>query len=314
MPDTKITALTANTSPIATDIMPMVDDPGGTPATQKITMADLQSLMAAGMYPGGRLTLTTATPVTTADVTGATTLYYTPYIHDNIRLYDGATWRTVAFTEKSITLVGTTASKPYDVFGYLSGGTLALELLIWTNATTRATALTYQNGRLVKTGAETRLYLGTIYVNSSGGQTDSSVSKRFVWNYYNRVRRVLYMAEATQHNYNSTTIRSWNNDATQITQFIVGVVEDPIILNLWSDQWTGAGWAGLGYDATNAIISTVNYPINSHTGTDAGERWSQMTSFTHYPTAGYHYYSAVEKADSGTVTFDKYFQNHIIMG
>jgi hypothetical protein len=40
MADQKITALPANTTPAVTDIIPMVDDPGGTPATQKITYAD----------------------------------------------------------------------------------------------------------------------------------------------------------------------------------------------------------------------------------------------------------------------------------
>lgn len=41
MADTKITALTENTAPIATDILPMVDDPSGTPATQKTTITNL---------------------------------------------------------------------------------------------------------------------------------------------------------------------------------------------------------------------------------------------------------------------------------
>lgn len=41
MADTKITALTENTAPIATDILPMVDDPAGTPLTQKVSITNL---------------------------------------------------------------------------------------------------------------------------------------------------------------------------------------------------------------------------------------------------------------------------------
>lgn len=41
MADLKITELTENTAPIGTDLIPMVDDPGGTPATQKITLTNL---------------------------------------------------------------------------------------------------------------------------------------------------------------------------------------------------------------------------------------------------------------------------------
>ena len=43
MADAKWTALTENTSPLGTDIMAMVDDPGGTPASQKITITNLMT-------------------------------------------------------------------------------------------------------------------------------------------------------------------------------------------------------------------------------------------------------------------------------
>lgn len=46
MANQTIVDLTANTAPIATDIMPMVDDPGGTPATQKVTLANLDTFFS----------------------------------------------------------------------------------------------------------------------------------------------------------------------------------------------------------------------------------------------------------------------------
>jgi hypothetical protein len=55
MADQKITALTANTTPATTDILPMVDDPSGTAATQKITFADLLKVinsLTADTAPG----------------------------------------------------------------------------------------------------------------------------------------------------------------------------------------------------------------------------------------------------------------------
>lgn len=57
--------------------------------------------------PCGRLTLTTATPETTADVTAATILYYTPYKGDIISLYDGSNWVPASFVEVSIPLTTT---------------------------------------------------------------------------------------------------------------------------------------------------------------------------------------------------------------
>jgi hypothetical protein len=47
MADKKITELAENTAPIETDIFPMVDDPGGSPVTQKVTRQNLLKLVAA---------------------------------------------------------------------------------------------------------------------------------------------------------------------------------------------------------------------------------------------------------------------------
>lgn len=44
MADAKITALSANTTPLGTDVTVIVDDPGGTPATQKITLANQNAI------------------------------------------------------------------------------------------------------------------------------------------------------------------------------------------------------------------------------------------------------------------------------
>ena len=52
MADTKITALTANTTPLTTDLLAMVDDPGGTPATQKVTVANFLTLK---IFPRGHI-------------------------------------------------------------------------------------------------------------------------------------------------------------------------------------------------------------------------------------------------------------------
>lgn len=67
MADTKITALTENTAPLTTDVLPLVDDPAGSPASQKVTIANL--LVAAS--PRGHiwgLTMSNAGGDTTNDI------------------------------------------------------------------------------------------------------------------------------------------------------------------------------------------------------------------------------------------------------
>lgn len=49
MADKKITELTAlGAAPAGTDILPMVDDPGGSPVTKKVTVANLLAAQTAG--------------------------------------------------------------------------------------------------------------------------------------------------------------------------------------------------------------------------------------------------------------------------
>ncbi|MBK8108690.1 MAG: hypothetical protein IPK42_24900, partial [Betaproteobacteria bacterium] len=139
--------------------------------------------------PGGRLTTESGVPVSTSDRTAQSTLYYTPYVHNIINLWDGSQWKPITFTEHTVTggaLSGLTSGKPYDVFAYLSSGALATELLVWTNDTTRATAVTLQDGRYCKSGDKTRLLLGTIYTTGTT-TTEDSVANRYVWNIYNKV-------------------------------------------------------------------------------------------------------------------------------
>src|ERR1700675_30718 len=121
-----------------------------------------------------RLTLTTGVPVTTSDVLAAGTLYLTPYIGKHISLYDGTIWQVLLTAEISLALT-LTNGKPYDIFAFINAGVPALEILVWTDDVTRATALAYQDGVLVKSGAVTRRYLGTLYATSAN-QTEDSVA------------------------------------------------------------------------------------------------------------------------------------------
>jgi len=65
MADLKITELTENTTPILTDILPMVDDPAGTPVTKKVTLTNIKAL---GMLNSKIITGTRDMTAATADV------------------------------------------------------------------------------------------------------------------------------------------------------------------------------------------------------------------------------------------------------
>lgn len=244
----------------------------------------------------GRLTLTTAVPVTTSDVTAATTLYFTPFRGNRIATYSGSAWTISAFTEKSITLAGLTAGLPYDAF--IVDSTLALELTAWTNTTTRATALVMQDGVLCKTGSLTRRYVGTICIKATG-QCEDSLLNRFVSNYYNRVERPLQVFDATDSwTWNSATWRQARATAGNKVEFVTGVTEE-LVRAVSQALSTPDGAVGVGLDATNANSAQLFHNINGSANAQLGH-----AEYRGYPAAGYHYLAWIEYARTGTVTFN----------
>jgi hypothetical protein len=250
----------------------------------------LETLLGLGAGPvcEGRLTLTTGSPITTANVTAATVLYFAPYRGGRVSLWSlGFGWKVYRFDELSITLTGKTANKNYDVFLYDNAGTLTLELVEWTNDSSRATAIVLLDGVYVKIGDGTRLYLGTIRITGTTGQTEDSETRRFVWNFYNAVSKFLTLLVSGQHTYTAGAQRLWNNDATK-AEFLIPVVGGPLLLNtiaVYSGNTGGAvnssyalmdgGSVGYGYDFTPS-------------GLQGG--WHSRTAPTMFACGmGYHY-------------------------
>ncbi len=249
----------------------------------------------------GRLTLETGVAVSTSAQTDKTTLYFTPFRGNRISLYDGSAWADYTFSELSLSISAFTASKPYDIFIYNNAGTLTLEGLVWTNDTTRATALVLRDGIYCKTGALTRRYLGTIYMDAASKCQDKE-SHRYVWNYYNRIPRKLKVSESTiSWNYTTATWRSANNSTSNRVNLITGVAENPVNLRVMvSTTQTSAAYraAGIGLDKTNGNDADLAY-FNNGAGSGA-----ISASYYAIPTVGFHYFQWTEQAEAvGTCTW-----------
>lgn len=251
-----------------------------------------------------RLTLTTGTPVTSSDVAVATTIYCTPYKGNRIGLYNGSAWNIRTSAEFSLALGTLTSGLPYDVFCYDNAGTPTLEFLAWTSVSARATALAYQDGVLVKSGAATRRYLGTFYTISTTQTCDSSTAGRYLWNYYNRVRRPMRKTDATATwTYTTATYRQANNSTANQIEFVVGVAEDSVDVSVISSCANSAGTTlalGIGIDSTtvnSAIVRTSNNSTNTIMTVTAQGIASPLA-------AGRHYLAWLEwSTASGTTTW-----------
>lgn len=250
---------------------------------------------------GGRLTLTSNTPVTTSDVSGASTLYYTPYpgsqFSGKIRLYNSSKWQIYTFDEISLSLSGLTSGKNYDIFIYDNAGTLTLELSsAWTNDTTRNDALTLQDNVYIKSGSVTRRYIGTLRTTGTT-TTEDSETKRFLWNYYNRVQGKLKKVEATASwAYVTAAYRAANNSTANRVEIVTGLADKPIHLTcavqFSTSSGTGvAGIPGIDEDGTASndadITQFLEVPVS-------GFQHHGLAQMTKTPTLGYHYYQWTE--------------------
>lgn len=256
----------------------------------------------------GRLTLVSGTPVPSADVTTARTLYYTPYIGNGIVLYDGSSWGLYSFTELSLSFLGASSSSVYDLFAYVSSGTVTLERQIWSTSTTRLTNLTRQDGVLVKSGDATRRYLGTIRTSSDvNGAIDDTRTTRTVWNYYNRVQRSIEVADATASwTYTTATWRQARATATNQAAVVNGWIEETLQLQLMvtaGNTNTGVEMAvGIGADSTTAP-SVEAMVADGMTAAAAGKQ-TLHSAYAFLIGIGYHFFPWLEISDAtGTTTW-----------
>lgn len=270
-----------------------------------------QTQTEAITVPGGRLTLETGVPASSSDQTAKSTLYYTPYSGNRIDLWDGSIWRPFLFAETSLSLL-LTNNKNYDVFGYINTGTNTLNLELstaWTTDTARATALTTQDGILVKSGASTRRYLGTLRASGTN-TTEDSLRRRFVWNYYNRTTRLLAATEtvATSWTYTTNTWRQANATTTNQVNFVVGADDTFVALQvsvvLGNSVSGNGGLAAVGYDTTadsTQMPNGVSRIATLRTGS-ANHIITGISTNSGYPTAGHHFCSWNEIGPGAGIT------------
>jgi hypothetical protein len=280
----------------------------GTNITLQRNPITVSAVLQSNAMVQGRLTLSSTLPVTTNDVTGAGTLYLLPFRGDKVAIFNGSIWQTNTIPSGgvSLSLSGLTASLPYDVFAYLSGNTVTLQAVAWTNATTRATALATQNGIYVKSGSPGYLYLGTFYTTGTGTTEDSQLN-RLCWNYYNRVRRPMARFESTASwTYATQAWRQANANTANQLAAVVGVAEvmfsGRVACLMSSTGGTVGVSIGIGTNSTTAPDATVSGM--EAVSNASGYYQAAWAALDMAPAAGYNYWAWLEYANTATsVTF-----------
>lgn len=145
---------------------------------------------------------------------------------DSARGINGKCWKVANATTNTFELEGSDGSS-------LSASTSGT---FYKVPTARTDALAYQNGILVKSGTPTRRYVGTIMTVASA-QTEDSVSRRLVYNYYNRIPRSVACRDTTSSwtwaSPASNTVRCTNRNSTAgvgRVEVVNGIQEQPATL------------------------------------------------------------------------------------
>jgi hypothetical protein len=262
---------------------------------------------------GLRLTSTSGSPIP-SDAATVGTIYLTPFSGNAISLYNTAgagNWDCFNTAEVSLALSGLAASTNYDVFAYLNGSAVALELsAAWTNDTTRADAITMVSGVWLKSSNNTRRLVGTIRTISASATTDT-VSQRFLWNINNQVERKLLVTSSASWSYGTAAWRAANNSTALRVEVVVGLALSSLWISVNSVTITNGTTiytVGIGEDSTTATAhdrSVAGYGI---TGASFGA--GSTADLTKYVPQGHHYYQWIEYAISGTAILNTQTTDH----
>lgn len=266
------------------------------------------------LAPGHRLTLTSGDPL--ADASAQGTLYLTPYRHNRAWLKYNGQWRPYEIDEISLALTASSGSG-YAVYLYATSETAAaLETQVWTNTTTRATAIATDadTGLPIKSGDATRVHVGD-FLATGANQTSNIPGDRSLCNVFNLVELPLYAQDpANTWTYGVATVRAANANTTNgqgrcrfFRSTNQTTVKGNYVTAFTDNGTTGTYYGGIAVDSTTASFSQLAHSCpasySGHVSVDYAGR----------PAIGEHYLQALEMAantgtffgDNGGTTTDK---------
>jgi hypothetical protein len=155
---------------------------------------------------------------------------------------------------------------------------------------------------LVKSGATTRRYLGTILASATNQMSDTKAF-RGVWNCYNRRHRPFAKdCSGSGYTYSTAAFRAANNDTGNKLTYICGLLEDSVVVNnsVYLLTTTSASLAcnGIGVNSTTVDGSTQQFGPHNFASGFSG------SAFLGFPRLGVNEFTALEcGAGAGTQTW-----------
>ena len=208
--------------------------------------------------------------------------------------------------------VASSAANTFAAQGSNTAGLAASTTGNWYSIpNTRATALTTQDGRPVKSGDASRLYLGTGMTTGVSGQCEcsfggiDSVPLWLLWNYYHRAPVQLQRGDGTDSwTYTTATWRALNNRGKLARAgFVIGLSEPALV----SAEALVVLSSSAGAQAGTALdLDGVSLPENFLRGLmfSNGYFASHAARYAARPGIGFHYLAQLEFSEAvGVTTF-----------
>lgn len=279
--------------------------------------------------PQGRLTLTSGTPITITDVTGATTVYYTPAVGRYVPLWNGSSFAmtdtggelsndTTASSTGKAGPAAVASDKVYYMMVWSDSGTIRLTRSpAWASDTNPGTGAGTAEIQTVQ-GFYTNKYditngplagYGTIVgaVRSNGSsQIVDSVLFRWVSNIYNQSPRKVRVVETTDTWASSAGAwRYVNNSSANRADMLFALDGQAVSLAATLSATTSATTpyiiCGIGIDWTSGDPTDTLTMAPSLTATSAAV--PAPCFYVGYPGRGRHYFAWLEFASSAAITF-----------
>ncbi len=281
------------------------------------------------LIPQGRLTLTSGVAITTTDVSGQTTIYYTPCAGNRIPIYDGTNYINTVFAELSLALDATTThtnyhegSQLYDCFVFNDGGTIRLgtgpkwatmgagtsargtgagttelEFFNGFNVNKSLIALRYGSGEsdIVSIPARQATYVGT-FLGFAVGQAADTATRRFLFNAYNQAFRVLEITDpAATWTYSTDAWRQSNGNVYNQISIVsglsgIGVSLEANSILVSSGTDFRVALTGIGINSTTANSGKTNRALASSTLSG-----NTNSTYRGYTGLGYQTYRWLER-------------------
>ena len=256
--------------------------------------------------PGGRLYLTTGSPV--ANANAAANVYYGPYRSNTVTISNGTNQVPQTFAQTTLSLSALSTATVYDIYiTSASPTTISFVTVAWGGINTPPTRSTDSYGRLCANGTPADLLVGSIYVNGSN-QTVDNTSERWVSNIYNAVPRAMNCTDTTTDwTTSSTTPVTANGSTTDGIGSVsfVQAVANACGVNIVCFQNSVAGAAGNDIPIVGfGINSTSAYTVSSYGAAGTASNTSTVSlNYALSPSAGYTYVQRLNSATAGSPVF-----------